>query len=327
MNRRAVRPLRLGVAAVVLALVGVLCSTPAASATPGDIPLTPQTQTIVYGSGWDIQGQYYASECSGHCSAASLYVTVDGVTKDLGTNHVYGETLFAHDSDFHPPKDFGVGTHTISFRLQYGSTVYGQSATPAKVIVTAAAITSTTTIAVDPINKSNAVVTSQLSGAFIDSLPNCYCEAQGTYPLPAGTWNLSITDSTGKTVFSRDSAQAAGGEPYLVSYWQNVPAGKSLTAQSTYTITGPTKSNFTMKSPTFAWTSNPSSNPKPVKPKGKAPLESSKTATALPLIVYLAALTITVIIVVLDVLLLLRRRRRRRGKPAAPSGVAEGAGV
>lgn len=283
------------------------------------IVFNPPTQSVQYGQNWEVSGTI-TPESSPDYAYGTLTVTTGTTTKNLGAR-LYNGTFGFSDGDFDPM--FGVGTHSFSAVFSGGSAT-ASSATPAVVTITPAPILATTTIVPDPSNSLNAIVTAQLSGEFIDQLPNCGCEGENGYLLPAGTWNLTITDSGGKTVFSKQLAQPSNGLPTFVNYWQNVPKGDTFSAQSTFTVSGAAASNFTFTSQKFSWTSSkptsggavsPSNTPRPqtIKPAAFAP----------PTLVFYAALLVAVILVALDVALFLLRRKSRLVRQAGTTEASE----
>lgn len=314
---------RRGAIATVIAVALALVFAPAANADENVITLTPSTQTVEYGQGWSITGNMppYTALC-GSCSPGTLVVTSGSTSRTIQNFYVYTEAGTTTQLQFGnytltPETDLGVGTHPLS--VTYSP--YRPDGTPRPVFssnsvsltVTPTAITSTTTITSDPNNSSNAIVTSQLGGRFIEQLPSCQCEEQNGYLLPAGTWNLTVTDSHGKTVLSKQADQVAGGLPNFVNFWPSVPTGETFTAQSTFTIAGAAKSNFVQTAPKFSWTSkkgageqgsvSPSSKPKPT---------TVKTASfAPPLVVFWGALLVSLILITLNVLLWVSSRRAR----------------
>jgi hypothetical protein len=273
--------------------------------------LSPSTQTAEYGQGWYIQGQVTAvTTCDSSCYG-TLTVTSGSVSRSFAPADytVYQGSFEIYDQMLLPQTDLGVGTHSISVSSNGADPI---STAPVTVIITKAAIATTTTISADPNNSENAIISAQLSGNYIDQLPSCYCEEAGSYGLPAGTWNLSVTDSHGKTVLSKQTQQAAGGNPYFVSYWPNVPAGETFSATATFTAAAASSGNFTISTQKFSWTSakatdtgsssliSGSTKPKPAVSKGFQP----------PIWLLLLVLVVAVLLLALDIVLFVRRRMR-----------------
>ncbi len=308
------------IGAIVAALGSVLAVGAAAPAyaDPVNITLTVVTPAGEYGQGWGFQGTVNGIVSCEYQCPPDLVVTVDGVTKDLGPNQVYGSKFYVTDQDFQPANVFGIGQHTLSAKLIGGPEVQAQSNTPATFTVTKTAIVATTTIAPDPNNSGNAIITAQLSGKYIEQLPNCQCEGQNGYLMPAGTWTTTVTDPHDKTVFTKQLDLAANGPPTFVNYWPSAPPGETFTAESVFTVTDGTKSDFAVTSQKFSWTSkkgadeqangSPSSAPKPITAK--------KAAFAPPLAVFWGALLVILILIALDVILFVNRRRSRGRRPA-----------
>jgi hypothetical protein len=299
------------------AFATLLWSADPASAADG-ITFSQPHQTVEYGQGWEVDGNI-TPESGSDSDYGSLTVTTGSTTKNVGANRVYSGAFGFGDYDF--DLTLGVGTHSFSASFGGGSAT-AASSTPAVVTITPAAILATTTISPDPNNSQNAIITSQLSGHYIDQLPNCDCEGQNGYLLPAGTWKLTVTDSSGQTVLSKQLDQPANGLPTFVNYWPSVPAGETFSAQSTFTVAGGAASNFTLTSQKFSWTSgkrssagggrSPSNTPRP---------KTVKTASfAPPLVAFYAALLVAIILIALDVVLLVLRRRSRATTAPAELG-------
>jgi hypothetical protein len=306
--------------AVALATLAILVVSAAPAFAADGITFTQPNQTVEYGQSWEVGGNI-TPQTSPDSDYGSLSVSTGSTTENLGTNQVYGGAFAFGDYSF--DLALGAGTHSFSATFSGGSAT-AASGTPAVVKITPAPILTTTTISPDPNNSQNAIITSQLSGKYIDQLPNCECEDQDGYLLPAGTWKMTVTDSSGQTVLTKQLNQPASGLPTFVNYWQSVPAGETFSAQSTFTVAGSSAANFTLTSQKFSWTSkkvpgaggvrSPSNSPRP---------KTVKTASfAPPLVIFYAALLVAIILVALDVLLLVSRRRSRRKTRVA----AEGAG-
>jgi len=300
------------VAASTLALALVLAVAAPAQADDG-IAFTPPTQSAEYGQNWSVSGKI-TPQTYDDFEYGSLSLTTGSTTKNLGTDRLSGGVFNFGDYDF--DLDLGVGTHSFSAAFT-GGYATATSTTPAVVTITPAQVLATTTIAPDPNNSLNAIITSQLTGKFVDQLPNCDCEDQDGYLLPAGTWKLTVTDSSGNVVLTKQVSQPASGLPTFVNYWQNVPPGETFSAAATFTITGAGASNFMLTSQKFSWTSSksgagggtsPSSTPKPttIKPASFAP----------PVLVFWAVLLVALILIALDILLYIRRRRSLRAASA-----------
>jgi hypothetical protein len=311
------RPVQLLVAGFAASAI-LLASAEPAFAADG-ITFTSPNQSIEYGQPWQVFG-HITPESSPDSDYGSLSVSTGSTTKNLGTNQVYGGAFAFTDYDF--DLGLGVGTHSLSVSFSGGAAT-ATSSTPAVVTITATAILATTTISPDPNNSQNAIITSQLSGPYIDQLPTCQCEGQDGYLMPAGTWKLTVTDSSGKTVLTKQLDQPANGLPTFVNYWQGVPVGQTFSAESTFTVAGTAAANFALTSHKFSWTSSkatgsggagsPSNTPRP---------KTVKTASfAPPLLVFYAALLIAIILIALDVLLFVLRRRSRRTLPPTEQGV------
>jgi hypothetical protein len=308
--------------ALLLGLELVLASSSAAFADDATITLTPATQSAEYGQGWALVGT--VSGDLGGSYDVSLIVTSGSTTATFDSTDTDNQ-IYISDGSAPALQALGVGTHSISVKFAAPLPFIGvpQSTTPATVTITPAAISTTTTIAPDPNNSSNAIITSQLSGKYIDQLPNCQCDGENGYLLPAGTWNLNVTDSQGKTVLTKSYDQPANGLPAFVNYWSNVPTGETFTAQSTFTVAGSAKSNFTLTSQKFSYTSKKSAGEKgPGSPSAKPkPITVKNASFAPPVIVYWAALLVALIIVALDVILLVSNRRARASHAAETSTV------
>jgi hypothetical protein len=307
------RPARL-VPAAVLALAIVFSSATPAFAADG-ITFAPPPASVEYGQNWQILGTI-TPQSSPDSAYGSLTVTTGSTTKNLGTDRVYQGGFGFGDDDF--DLSLGVGTHSFSAAFT-GGVATASSATPVVLTITPAPILATTTIAPDPNNSHNAIITSQLGGNFIDQLPNCACEGQGGYLLPAGTWKLTVTDASGQTVLTKQVNQAANGLPTFVNYWQDAPPGETFSAQSTFTVAGGAAANFTITSQKFSWTSGKSKSNGGASPSTSTPQPKTvKTASfAPPLLVFYIALLIAIILIALDILLLVFRRRARRTRAVA----------
>jgi hypothetical protein len=293
----------------ILSIVLVLAVAPTAFADD-TITLTPATQSVEYGQSWSILGNIPGEAPCANCSPGTLTMTTGSTTRTLPGYTEYQGSFGFGDYNLMPQTNLGVGTHLISFSYAPNSGGSATTAAPVKVTITPAVVSVSTTIIDDPNSGTNAIVSAQLSGNFIDQLPGCYCEDAGLYPLPAGTWNLKVTDARGSVILSKQQQQAADGQPFFVSYWPNVPAGESFSAEATYTVATASSANFTMTPHKFAWTSAKATTGKAVitgsgSPKTKP--TALNTGFAPPLWLLLLVLVVAVLILTLDIVLLARR--------------------
>ena len=89
--------------------------------------------------------------------------------------------------------------------------------TPFVLTVNPAAISTDVRITPDPATPRGAVVSLALNGPYVD---NAY---YGGYPIPEGTWSVTVTDADGKDAFAASLPQAAGTVASANFYWSDVP--------------------------------------------------------------------------------------------------------
>jgi hypothetical protein len=302
----------LALTAVVAVSLTIVFASSTSAYADGTITLTPASQTVEYGQGWVVTGQ--VAGVYGPSYQASATVTSGSVSKNVTA--VYGSTFQVYGPEALPQLDLGTGAHSVSVTLTGGYIPVAPS-DPVKVVVTAAAISSTTTIVPDPNNSSNAVITAQLAGHFIDQLGP---DGNG-YPLPAGTWHLIVTDSKNTVLLDKQQQQVVNGVPHFVYYWQNIPAGATMTATTTFTPASASAANFSMTAQKFSYTTAAAAGDA----TGASGSGGSRHLVALsappgaPTWIYLLVLLIGVILAAAVIVLLARRNpRRARTKSAAP---------
>ena len=189
------------------------------------------------------------------------------------------------------------------------------SSAPMTLKISAAVLTTNLTVATDPQNSRNAVISTSLSGPFIDEINN----GDDTWVVPAGAWHVAITDAGGATAFSKDVTTAAGTTSFLNLYWQNVPPGGSYTASAKFTPSGSAAANFAITPAagvTYTTPAKPTATPTPG--PTDAPAETSLTGAAVPLwllillgLIGLAALALLIVAIV------------RRPRPVGAHSTAE----
>ena len=336
MHNRTRRTVASLVIAALLACAVVVGMAAPAQAFSTVFPLHGPHKAVEYGQSWQIYSyDYYGG------GDLTLIATVNGVDTEIKYGYDNGNILvFSNDgNDGNGPlsKTLSAGTYMISLRLTSHSGVIARSDAAFKLVIAPAPITTTTLITPDANNPRNAVVSAELSGDYIDGLPNCYCEGDTGNYLPGGTWRITVTGANGKVVFRREETAAAGkldaskayavigGDPFFVAYWSNLPPGEGLTATSSFTPTAAHSKNFTMSSTPFSYTSAGAvAGATPT----ATPTASAATTTAsngLPFWVLLAALILVILLLLLDVILLiLRSRRRGNAVPSAAAPIAEG---
>jgi hypothetical protein len=318
----------LGVAAILASGAVIAVAAPAQAVAPEIFPLHGPHKTVEYGTTWEIY-----SYIRSYRDDLTLIANVDGSDYYLKNSFYEGHfQLYNNEGGGKLDKALDVGTHLVSMRLQNGGTLVAKSDAPFHLVIGPTAISTTTLITPDPNNASNAIVTAELSGNFIDSLPNCYCESENGTLLPAGTWKITVTESDGTVAFRREQSVAAGklkknysvsgGAPHYVAYWSELPPGENLIATSSFTPDASHAKDFTRKSTPFSYTSAAKApGATPTATPNAAPAATSQ-AGGLPFWALLAGLLLALILLILDVVLLILRSRRNSPTVAPTTTVA-----
>ena len=223
-----------------------------ASAIDVDIDLefdAPRTTTVEYGQAWYLPlsagpGFYYeiyvSSESEISITGAStspeflLYFDSSGQTKGSLSN--------SYDS---PPLAVGsyafsiTATHTYS----YGDTYHGETTSPGQLTITKAQLGVDLRMVDDASNRDATIISVAFSGRFVDEYQSSFFEEA---PIsPAGTWHVTVTDSTGEVAVERNLERSAGDDVLATSfYWADPKPGEEYSATAEFTPIGASADRF-----------------------------------------------------------------------------------
>jgi hypothetical protein len=322
-SRGSGRPTRgLVAAGAVLGLLLAPLAAASASAASDSVTIkfVKTSITVEYGQDWHtdlrLTGAY---RCQYLSCAHVISIVEEGNPTPLTTSPL---PMYSADSSSlggsSLPTPLAVGKHTLSGLFKRYD-VTGRSSVPLTVTVTPTSLTSAVRIVPDPNHVGNAVISATLSGKYIQAL----LQQRPGEVFPAGTWQVAVTDTAGKKLFTKTVDQKAGGEPFLSVYWNSEPAGGgSWSATAAFTPDSASAGNFTITPAKPSTITVLDSSPLVVSSPTPAPIASGTTlATGPSLPTWLLVIGgIIVVILVIALMLLSVALRRSVSRSAEPSG-------
>ena len=253
--------------AVLVGLVWALCLSPGALAVaapnadnPYEVVIAFDSgvhETIAYGESWDFDvyadSTFYYSIFLSHRYTVSIVGAPSSYTAqmyilDPNTHPGRGEPSGALYMDYSAPP-LTAGTYTINIVgsgvTNSDGTAHGKTPTPALLTVTPAPLTIDLRATADPSRPDATIVAASLSGQYIDRYANGY--ADDPYELPAGEWNITVTDDNDHVVGDY-STQATGGDDAFATgfYFTDATADTIYTAKATFTPSGALAPSFSV---------------------------------------------------------------------------------
>lgn len=317
-------------ALVTAAMASVLVIAPMTSASAEQTTLTldPDTETtITYGEQWYFQ---FDAPVSNFDPSVPITMEISGPESGTFTEFAryynpqsrslfgtVGSGLF--DGRFVAPGSYDVGVTLRSnfFGQEWVSTV----AQPTRLIVNPGEMRVEHKIVADPINPANAIVSAQLTGAFIDEWGftlSLDIPEEFRYPkIPGGTWSVQVKDGE-EIVLDRQIEQPTDSFSSFAFYWNDIPLNRDLSSTVTFTPESSAAGNFEVtQAPAFAFTSAVEGRPVPVADAtGSDEIEvAAVDGVSFPLWTLLIASVFALVLVVAIALLAVRARR----SPTAPS--------
>jgi hypothetical protein len=306
-----------GISIPLAVLIGVCLSVGVTSPAHADDTISvtwvdSSSVTVEYGEPWSLSVQaqpFYNYSCGTFDCPPTLSMTIDGVVRgDLGmyssSAGIGVGTLYTPDAE--PP--LAVGSHELVAYVNNGGAT-GHTPTAATLTITKTPLTVDLRVTTDPNRSTNAIVTGALTGRFIDSVQPDY--QKGSSPqYPAGTWQLTITDSSGKTAFSTTADHAAGALPSIAVLWKSVPRDEVFTASGTFTPAASASGNFGITNATdVSYTSaGATSEPGGVPTATPSPEVIESTSSSVPLWAVLLAVLAAAALIASTIVMVLRFR-------------------
>jgi hypothetical protein len=311
---------------------------PASAASATDWPLIfddPRTQTVTYGTGWGFPyqtngvfsaGAPVTEEISGPVEASRVF---GGLQYDSAAGTSVRVLLPPRDQPPTPAGDYSV---FATLRTFVGGVDYvGVTSAPARLIVEPAALVSSHTLAVSESAPGVAIVSMELSGAYVDDWGWTSAFAEDTLEpsiarIPGGVWTISIIDSKGETV-SETVIERATGLPASFSVpITGLPAEADLTSTVEFAPETAARGNFVVTSDG----NRPVVTTAPTRPLPQTPVVDSDAgepvgagAVALPVWGIVVMVMITALLVAAAVVILRPRRPALHDDTVAAGAVAE----
>lgn len=336
-------------ASVLLAILMIVGPSPAAVAEePSTISFPDGDQvTVQYGDPWSIgfqidgQGALFYN-FSGYVSATvsgdvetgptdAFYIVSHDYSPDAGRDTALG--MLYKDTSLPPTP---VGDYTIGLTLSttaMGPLIEAKTTNPARLVVQPAPIAVDLRASVDDGNPEIVIVSSKLSGDFIDEwswVPVASGSVAVGYPtIPNGTWTFSIIDESGAVVAEETITATTGARNAASAAFADLPLASSLTARVTYSVDPGSAANFSV-TPATEVTFSTADEPRPL-PTASAVAELETPppgAPSVPLGFVILAALVGAAFAAVVVTTVVRSRRASAGASSAPGptdddGVAE----
>lgn len=217
---------------------------------PAEIVFTdPTSASIEYGQSWsfplrgDYMTQWFLSNPENHPGALEISGAPVGYKPGVfiqGSGAATGALYSNYDTR---PLNAGTYSFTITVDAMYFDAHYlGATPTPAVLTITPAKLGTEVRVVPDPSNPANAIISARLTGRFVEE--HSSSEFEGSPLSPAGSWSITLTDSTGAKALERTVDRVAGDDTLATSiYWDEAEPGEQYTASATFTPSA-TPANF-----------------------------------------------------------------------------------
>jgi hypothetical protein len=314
------------IAAGAAALIALL-ATPTAIAAPTAATLTavpPATQTVPYGSYWSLQ--FTSTEPLEYYSVFGIEVTgIPASGGDFNGYGYYSETLGnvfelypSYESRLIPVGSYSVGANVNAATTWSGTLVRATTAVPHTLVIEPAELSATVRATPDSADPQNTVISMSLGGSWLTDVACCLYRTD--YELanidklpapPAGTWSMTITNSSGEVVIEEQFEHARGDIPASVYLWRGAPVDELSTVTATFTPTGDEARNFAVaQSEPVTFTTGSSSRPEIVLPAvPEAPPTDVRSGVGMPVWLLILVALMGVGTGVAGVVLAMRGRR------------------
>lgn len=277
-----------------------LLATPTAIAAPTAATLTavpPTTTTVPYGSYWSLQFtsteslEYYdvfGIEVKGIPASGGEFTGFAYYSDTLG--NVF-ELYPSYLSRLIPAGTYSVGANVNAATSWSGTLVRATTAVPHTLVIEPAKLSATVRATPDSADPQNTVITMSLGGSWLTDVACCSYSSEfelanlDKLPAPpAGTWSMTIANSSGDIVIEEQFEQARGDIPASVYLWRGAPVDELSTVTATFTPTGDEARNFAVtQSGPVTFTTGSSSRPEIVLPSvPESPTVDAPSGVGLP---------------------------------------------
>ena len=312
---RPPRPLRRArfASAGLVACIALLAPATAAHAADSDVTvvINPASQTVEYGQYWEVTATVDRPECL-DCDPDGFEMAVQSPTNGQAIDaKIFDKTVFisSFDMSFLLPPD----TYEVTGQMAYDLYTMSPSNKPGTIIVKPAALAVKAAVIPDDHQPAGAIVTAQLTGAFVDAVDECFGSTECHIPLPNGTWKITVSDPEGAVVHEEEIATKGAASRYASFYLHDVAPASDYSVDATFTPSSSDSENYTVTEATdVAFTS--AEAPEAGSPDAPAvPDIEVETATGPTVPLWLAILASAIVLglaIAAGVFWLLLRRRR-----------------
>jgi hypothetical protein len=234
--RSLLRARLIGMAALALPAL-LLAPATSASAAEGEVTvvINPATQTVEYGQYWEVTATVALPECF-DCDSQSFDMIVESPDNgQLIDTKVFDGDVFISSFDMSlllPPD-----TYEVRGRMTDDSYTNSSSSTMGAIVVQPAALAVEATVIPDEHQSEGAIVSAQLTGAFVDAVDECFGSTECHIPLPSGTWTLSVKDSEGTVIREEEIATKGAASRYASFYLHGIAPSTSYTVDASFAPT------------------------------------------------------------------------------------------
>ncbi|MBA4247402.1 MAG: hypothetical protein C0444_03790 [Microbacterium sp.] len=178
------------------------------------------------------------------------------------------------DSRLTPVGTYSVGANVNAATSWSATLVRATTAVPHTLVIEPAQLSATVRATPDSADPQNTVISMSLGGSWLTDLACCLYRTDyelanlDTLPAPpAGTWSMTIANSSGEVVIEEQFEHARGDMPASVYLWRGAPVDELSTVTATFTPTGDEARNFAVtQSEPVTFTTGSTSRPEIVLP-------------------------------------------------------------
>jgi len=331
---------RAGTLVAVMFALSVVTAAPAQAEElpPVRIVFEPAETKLEYRDGWELKVTTYDTLCGRPNTCRSgLEITAtgdNGFRKKINIGVPYNGRVYINSRQFSEnPMPAGTYSVTAQFKDPRPTPLAGVNSSAnkaARIVIAPAKIAVDFRIETDAHQPRGAIASAQLTGAFIQSINECYSYGGCDVRVPDGEWSFTINDEAGGIVAEKQIPVKGGSTQFASFYWHDVPLASDFTASATFTPASAQAKNFAIEQETQLLFTSPAepavgeSDPAVVAPVP----EAQEAPSSVPLWLAILGLgIIALLLVTIVVFLVLMARLRVRSSDVAAATVIDGDGA
>lgn len=241
------RPARLAaVAALALLFSLVAPSASLAAGEPVGVTFSPANKTIEYGDYWEVTASLTNLECLDGCDDTFNFIVQDPTTGESINSPVFDNSVFVSSFDFSllfPPGEYEITGAMDDEDLH----PMDPGNEPGTLTIAPAALDVEATVIADPLQPAGAIVSAQLTGAYVSAIDECFGSTECHPQLPSGTWQLTMRNDAGEVIHEEKISTKAKASRYVSFYWHGITPETNYTVDASFAPVADQAGNFSLK--------------------------------------------------------------------------------